>query len=367
MTGFGAAEGSVSGGRLQIEIRSVNHRHFNLQLKVPAELLPLEAEVRERLRARVARGHVTVAARWTEEPVRAGALRLNLARARELVDAVRELQRTLDLPGDVDVGWIVRQPDVLGAEPTAEPALDAAQVLGILDRAADALQAMRDTEGASLVRELSGHLAALEVELGQVERRAPDRLVAERDRLRQAVATLLDGGRLDESRLARRRGPPARVSRSGDAARDQHHRLQGERCGHHPGRDPDERRAGEVPRASGEPGVTPFLLVLSSPSGAGKTTITKALLAARDDLGFSISATTRPPRSGEVDGVDYHFLTPGEFERRRAAGAFLEWAEYGGQRYGTLVSEVERVLAQGRHVILDIEVQGARQLRERRP
>lgn len=202
MTGFGAAEGSVSGGRLQIEIRSVNHRHFNLQLKVPAELLPLEAEVRERLRARVARGHVTVAARWTEEPVRAGALRLNLARARELVDAVRELQRTLDLPGDVDVGWIVRQPDVLGAEPTAEPALDAAQVLGILDRAADALQAMRDTEGASLVRELSGHLAALEVELGQVERRAPDRLVAERDRLRQAVATLLDGGRLDESRLA---------------------------------------------------------------------------------------------------------------------------------------------------------------------
>lgn len=113
--------------------------------------------------------------------------------------------------------------------------------------------------------------------------------------------------------------------------------------------------------------MTPFLLVLSSPSGAGKTTITKALLAARDDLGFSISATTRPPRSGEVDGVDYHFLTPGEFERRRAAGAFLEWAEYGGQRYGTLVSEVERVLAQGRHVILDIEVQGARQLRERRP
>lgn len=112
--------------------------------------------------------------------------------------------------------------------------------------------------------------------------------------------------------------------------------------------------------------MTPFLLVLSSPSGAGKTTITKALLAARDDLGFSVSATTRPPRSGEVDGVDYHFLTPGEFERRRAAGAFLEWAEYGGHRYGTLVAEVDRVLGQGRHVILDIEVQGARQVRERR-
>lgn len=202
MTGFGAAEGSVSGGRLQVEIRSVNHRHFNLQLKVPAELMSLEAEVRERLRTRIARGHVTVAARWTEEPARTGALRLNLARARELVDAVRELQRTLELPGDVDVGWIVRQPDVLGAEPTAEPALGAAQVLGILDRAADALLVMRDTEGAALVRELSGQLAAIEVELGRVEARAPERLVAERDRLRQAVATLLDGGRLDESRLA---------------------------------------------------------------------------------------------------------------------------------------------------------------------
>lgn len=202
MTGFGAADGSVSGGRLQIELRSVNHRHFNLQLKVPAELMPLEAEVRERLRTRIARGHVTVTARWTEAPVRAGALRLNLARARELVDAVRELQRALGLPGDLDVGWIIRQPDVLGAEPAAELAVDAGEVLGILERAADAMLAMRDTEGEALVRELRGQLATIEGELGRVEGRAPDRLVAERDRLRKAVATLLDGGRLDESRLA---------------------------------------------------------------------------------------------------------------------------------------------------------------------
>jgi guanylate kinase len=112
--------------------------------------------------------------------------------------------------------------------------------------------------------------------------------------------------------------------------------------------------------------MTPFLLILSSPSGVGKTTITKALLAARDDLGFSVSATTRPPRPGEQDGVDYHFLSKEEFERRRAAGAFLEWAEYGGHLYGTLAAEVNQTQAQGRHVILDIEVQGARQVRERR-
>jgi uncharacterized protein (TIGR00255 family) len=199
MTGFGSAEGSVSGGRLQVELRSVNHRHFNLQLKVPADLMSLEVEVRERLRTRVARGHVTVAARWTEVPQRPGALQLNLDRARELVDAVRRLQRELGLTGDVDA---VRQPDVLGAEPGAEAPLDAAEVLGIVERAADALLAMRDTEGAALVRELNGHLAGIEVELTRVEARAPERLVAERDRLRTAVAALLDGGRLDESRLA---------------------------------------------------------------------------------------------------------------------------------------------------------------------
>lgn len=112
--------------------------------------------------------------------------------------------------------------------------------------------------------------------------------------------------------------------------------------------------------------MTPFLLILSSPSGAGKTTIAKALLAARDDVGYSISATTRPPRPGEKDGVDYYFVTEEEFRRKRDAGEFLEWAEYSGHLYGTLRSEVERVLASGRHVVLDIDVQGARAIRARR-
>jgi guanylate kinase len=111
--------------------------------------------------------------------------------------------------------------------------------------------------------------------------------------------------------------------------------------------------------------VKPFLLVLSAPSGGGKTTIAKALLAAREDLGYSVSATTRAPRQGERDGTDYFFLSREEFDRRLAAGEFLETAEYGGQRYGTLAAEVDRMLASGRHVVLDIEVQGARVIRER--
>ncbi len=112
--------------------------------------------------------------------------------------------------------------------------------------------------------------------------------------------------------------------------------------------------------------MKPFILVLSSPSGGGKTTIAKALLTARENLGFSISATPRAPRSGEEDGVDYHFLTVDEFVERRERGEFLEWAEYSGNLYGTLEAEVERVLGEGRHVVLDIEIEGAKQVREHR-
>jgi len=113
--------------------------------------------------------------------------------------------------------------------------------------------------------------------------------------------------------------------------------------------------------------VTSRVVVLSAPSGGGKTTITKALLARRPDVGFSVSATTRRPRPGEQNHVAYHFLTRDEFARRRDAGEFVEWAEYAGEWYGTLKSEVDRVLHSGKHVVLDIEIQGARQVEQRYP
>jgi guanylate kinase len=109
--------------------------------------------------------------------------------------------------------------------------------------------------------------------------------------------------------------------------------------------------------------VKRLLLVLSAPSGGGKTTIAKKLLQVRNDLGYSVSATTRPIRNGEKQGVDYHFLTRPEFERQRDQHQFLEWAEYGGQLYGTLKREIDRILAEGRHAVLDIDIEGARQIR----
>jgi guanylate kinase len=114
--------------------------------------------------------------------------------------------------------------------------------------------------------------------------------------------------------------------------------------------------------------VKPVVVVLAAPSGSGKTTIARALIARwPDKYGFSVSATTRPPRRGEQDGDAYYFLTRDEVLRRRAAGEFLEWAEYAGELYGTLRREVDRVLGAGRHVLLDIEVQGARQVRQHYP
>jgi guanylate kinase len=109
------------------------------------------------------------------------------------------------------------------------------------------------------------------------------------------------------------------------------------------------------------------LIVVSGPSGAGKSTLIKASLEAVPELAYSVSATTRDPRPGEVDGKDYIFLTTEEFERWIEEDRFLEWAEYSGNLYGTPEQKVEDLLNEGRSVILEIELQGARQVRMKRP
>ena len=104
-------------------------------------------------------------------------------------------------------------------------------------------------------------------------------------------------------------------------------------------------------------------LIVSGPSGAGKTTVCRQLLDLESDVHFSVSCTTRPPRAGEQDGLDYYFLTHDEFEKRIAADAFLEHAEVHGHLYGTLRQETAAFINEGRDVLLDIDVQGARQVR----
>lgn len=105
--------------------------------------------------------------------------------------------------------------------------------------------------------------------------------------------------------------------------------------------------------------MTPKAILFSAPSGSGKTTIIKRLLQYFDCFEFSISATSRKPREGERDGIDYYFLSPEDFERRVQAGDFLEWEEvYAGTRYGTLKSEIDRIAERGKVVIFDVDVNG---------
>lgn len=112
--------------------------------------------------------------------------------------------------------------------------------------------------------------------------------------------------------------------------------------------------------------ASPAVFVITGPSGVGKGTVIRALRERHPELGLSVSATTRAPRAGEVDGEHYHFLAPEEFASRVAAGEFVEHAAYSGNQYGTLRSELEKNAAKG-GVVLEIELQGARQVRETMP
>jgi len=110
-----------------------------------------------------------------------------------------------------------------------------------------------------------------------------------------------------------------------------------------------------------------ILLVLAGPSGGGKTTVCRRILASRTDVRFSVSVTTRPPRPGERDGADYRFLSRDSFDALIESDGFLEWAEVHGELYGTPREALVRASEGGRHMLLDIDVQGARQVREREP
>ena len=205
MTGFGSAEAGVLGGRLRVDIRTVNHRYFNPQLKLPGELSGIEGELRERLRQLLERGHVAVTARWVESPLQdGGALAVDLERAKQVVAAAKELKKKLKLKGEVDLAFVARQPDVMGATngTTAETAVTWTDVKPIIEQAARDVLAMREREGTALAAELGGRLDGLERGAATIAQRAPQRLTAEHERLKRAVAELAGGVQVDPQRLA---------------------------------------------------------------------------------------------------------------------------------------------------------------------
>ncbi len=202
MTGYGAAEGPIGEGRLAIEIRTVNHRHFSAQLRLPGDLQALENDLRARVRQRLERGHVTLSARWAQAPERPLGIQLNLERARAVHEALRALKEALGIAGEIDLGFIARQPDVFTSTSGEDPDVPSEQVSALLDQALDEVVTARTREGEALALDLRARLDAIAGGVAAIEARAPERLVAERDRLHAAVSELLHGRTLDEARLS---------------------------------------------------------------------------------------------------------------------------------------------------------------------
>jgi len=205
MTGFGSAEDRVASGRgrLRVDIRTVNHRYFNPQLKLPADLAGVEIEMREWLRQLLERGHVAVTARWVDVPARESGVAVDLSRAKQVLAAAQQLKKKLKLKGTVDLAFVARHPDVLTAVNGRDPdAVQWADVRPIVERAAHDVVAMREREGRALAIELNQRLDALESAAREIEAQAPARLTAEHQRLKQAIAELTSAATVDEQRLA---------------------------------------------------------------------------------------------------------------------------------------------------------------------
>src|SRR5258705_3851990 len=163
MTGFGAADGEVGGGRVSVEVRSVNHRFFSPSIKLPGTLVRWEGEVRDALKRAVTRGHVTLSARFERDEDSSAANPIDEARFAGYVEQLRGLQRRHGLADALDVGTILRMPEVFAGTSREEMPVEAgAQLIAIVDRAVAALLEMRRAEGARLVSYLDERLGVVE-------------------------------------------------------------------------------------------------------------------------------------------------------------------------------------------------------------
>lgn len=199
MTGFGSAEGMVGATHVTVELRAVNHRFFTSTIRLPNELARWETEVREALRRRVVRGHVTLSARV--DRAADGQFAIDESRFGAAAALLRGLRDRHGLDGPIDVGTVLRMPEVMST-PSESADTDAAALIALIDRAVEALSAAREEEGHRLGFYLAERLSVVDAALDRIGSRAPQRLIEHRDRLRESVRQLTEGVAVDEQRLA---------------------------------------------------------------------------------------------------------------------------------------------------------------------
>ena len=200
MTGFGAADGRVGAARVSVEVRTVNHRFFTPTIKLPGAFARWEGDVREALRKRIARGHVSLFARIDRDASDA-APEIDEQKVAQWVAALRALQKRHGLEGALDLATLMRMPDVISARDEEDPG-SVSDLMAIVDAAVGALMRMREEEGRALAALIASRLELVEAALARVATRSPERLAAQRERVRARVSELAGGVAVDPQRLA---------------------------------------------------------------------------------------------------------------------------------------------------------------------
>src|SRR6185312_256321 len=201
MTGFGAATGRFGAQRVTVELRTVNHRFFNSNIKLPGAMARWEGDVREVLRKAIARGHVSLTARTERDAPNENVPMVDERRFADYVEVVRQLQQRHGLSNEIDVSTILRLPDVLGTD-TRDESGTGEELTAIVQDALTALTRMREAEGARIETMLEERITIVEHAVDRIAARAPERLVGERERLRESVKELSGGVDVDPQRLA---------------------------------------------------------------------------------------------------------------------------------------------------------------------
>jgi uncharacterized protein (TIGR00255 family) len=199
MTGFGAADGLVGDARATVEIRTVNHRFFSPNLKLPAAFGRWEGEIRELLRQKISRGHVTLTARIDRDST---APVIDETRLAQYLTALKALQKKHKLAGELDLSTLLRLPDVIAAPSDEIEPKDGEALVRLVAKAADNLRAMRKAEGEQLSRFLLERVDVIESRLAKTEKRAPVRLKEQHDRVKRTVGELVGGAGVDPQRIA---------------------------------------------------------------------------------------------------------------------------------------------------------------------
>ena len=206
MTGFGEAERETPAGRLRCEVKTVNHRYFSANIRMSAPLERFEPQIREWLRALMPRGHVNCSVRLNAgtDTGDAPLLTLDEGRARQYLGLLQELKEKFHLPGEVDISLLSRFGELIrAAEPEDVQLIDANDIKAVAEAAARAAGGLREVEGGKLAEDLHGRLSAIEAALASIAERAPERLIAERDRMHRVVAELAGTVGVDSDRITR--------------------------------------------------------------------------------------------------------------------------------------------------------------------